>query len=188
MTVTTSSRTVQRWTMPSELAGAVPRDVELSAAGKTVAALSAVLGAAAVIAATVLSIPRGVPLWAIPLVPAALLLAAGAIAWGVRRDWVLLSEGRAAGARVVSQKKVHRDKHTAYEITCEFRDLSGAMHTMRYDAAKAPPAVGAELTVVYHRDDPRRHTVYPLRLVRPSRAPQRSRARRRTSSFLHGRA
>ena len=187
MNVTTSVQTAQRWTLPSELAGAIPRDVQLSPDGRVVGALAAALGMAAIIAPIALSIPRGVPLWVIPLVPASLFVAVAGIVRGLRRNWVLLSEGRAAQARVVSQKKVHRDKHTAYQITCEFRDLSGALHTMRYDAMKAPPAIGTELTIVYHRDDPRWHAVYPLRLVRPVRAPQPSgRTRRRSASFLAG--
>jgi hypothetical protein len=123
--------------------------------------------------------PRGIPPWAIPLASGSLLAAAGAIVRSLRRSWVLLSEGRAVQARVLRQKKVRRDKHTAYEITCEFRDLSGAMHTMRYDALKAPPSVGAELTIVYHRDDPRWHAVYPLRFVRPTRVAHRSHRRAR---------
>jgi hypothetical protein len=187
MTVTTSVRDAQRWTFPSELAGDIPRDVELAPAGRVVAALATALGVAALAAAIVLSIPTGVPLWAIPLIPASLLAAVWGIVHGLRRSWMLLSEGRAAQARVVNQKKVHRDKHTAYQITCEFRDLSGATHTMRYDVMKAPPAIGSELTIVYHRDDPRWHAVYPLRLVRPVRAPQRAhRTRGRESSFLAG--
>ena len=188
MTVTTTPvRTVQRWTLPSELAGAIPRDVQLSPGGRVVAALATALGLAALIAAIALSIPRGVPLWAIPLIPASLLVAVAGIVRGLRRSWMLLSEGRAAQARVVNQKKVRRDNRTAYQITCEFRDLSGAIHTMRYDVMKAPPSLGSEMTVVYHRDDPRRHAVYPFRLVRPVRAPQpASRTRTRRSSFLAG--
>src|SRR2546426_940320 len=52
--------------------------------------------------------PGGVPPWAVPLLSGALLAAAAGITWRLRRDWVLLSEGRAALARVTSQKKVHR--------------------------------------------------------------------------------
>jgi hypothetical protein len=115
--------------------------------------------------------PRGVPLWLIPLVSASLLAVAGGLVRLLRRNWLLLSEGRAVQGRVLSQRKVRRDKHPAYDITSEFRDLSGAVHTMRYDVLKAPPAVGSTLTVVYHRDDPRWHAVYPLALVRPLRVP-----------------
>jgi hypothetical protein len=257
MTVMTSTRTVSRWTLPPELTGMVPRDVQLSPAGRTLAALVAALILAAVAAAIAMSVaattaderrsrafidaqaltvertrgehprrivtysfsidgrsyegrtrlregdrrevirgsrlpveyvvstpsvnwiagyePRGVPLWLIPLVSVSLLAAAGGIARLLRRNWLLLSEGRAVQARVLSQRKVRRDKHPAYEITSEFRDLSGALHTMRYDVLKAPPAVGSTLTVVYHRDDPRWRAVYPLALVRPTRAPQPSR-------------
>lgn len=187
MTVMTPVRIVQRHAWPSELSGAIPRDVQLSAAGRVVATLAITFGVGALAAAIVLSIPRGVPLWAIPLVPASLLVATAGIVHGLRRSWMLLSEGRPALALVTSQKKVHRDKHTAYEITCEFLDLSGAMHTMRYDATKSPPPIGSELAIVYHRDDPRWHAVYPLRLVRPVRAPQPARrSRSRGSSFLAG--
>lgn len=254
MTVMTSARSVARWTVPPELSGMIPRDVQLSPAGRTLAALVAALIMAALVAAIAMSVaaataaergprasvdaralrvertrgerPRrivsytfsidgrtyggrttlrerdhrdvfqgtllpveyvvsnpgvnwirgyergGLPVWLIPLVSISLLAAAGGIARLLRRSWVLLSEGRAVQARVLSQRKVRRDKHPAYEITSEFRDLSGARHTMRYDVLKAPPAVGSTLTVVYHRDDPRWHAVYPLQLVRPTRAPQ----------------
>ena len=134
--------------------------------------------------------PGGVPPWAVPLLSGALLAAAAGITWRLRRDWVLLSEGRAALARVTSPKKVHRDKHTAYEITTVFQDLSGATHTMRYDASKTPPPVGTLVAIVYHRDNPRWNTVYPLKFVRPSRAPVRARPSRgeRAASFLAGNA
>ncbi|PYR72707.1 MAG: hypothetical protein DMF86_22770 [Acidobacteria bacterium] len=134
--------------------------------------------------------PGGVPPWAVPLLSGALLAAAAGITWRLRRDWVLLSEGRAALARVTSQKKVHRDKHTAYEITSVFQDLSGATHTMRYDASKTPPPVGTLVAIVYHRDNPRWNTAYPLKFVRPSRAPVRARPSRgeRAASFLAGNA
>ena len=56
MTVTTSARTVQRWTLPSELAGMVPRDVQLSPAGRVVAALAAALIVAAFGAALGMSV------------------------------------------------------------------------------------------------------------------------------------
>jgi hypothetical protein len=114
--------------------------------------------------------PRPVPAWAVPLVAGVLIALAGAIAWHLRRDWVLMSEGRGVQGRVIGQKKVHRDKHTAYQITCSFQDFSGATRTMHYDVAKAPPAAGTPITIVYHRDNPRWNRVYPLKFVRPARA------------------
>ena len=114
--------------------------------------------------------PRPVPAWLIPIISGALLAAAGAIAWGVRRDWVLLSEGRSVLGRVIAQKKVRRGEHTAHQVTCTFEDFSGAIRTMRYDVGKAPPAPGAPIAIVYHRDNPRWSHVYPLTFVRPARA------------------
>jgi hypothetical protein len=113
--------------------------------------------------------PRPVPAWIIPIISGALIAAAGAIAWGVRRDWVLLSEGRGALGRVIGQKKVRRGEHTAHQVTCTFEDFSGATRTMRYDVGKAPPATGAPITIVYHRDNPGWSHVYPLTFVRPAR-------------------
>jgi hypothetical protein len=81
-----------------------------------------------------------------------------------------MSEGRGVQGRVIGQKKVHRDKHTAYQITCSFQDFSGATRTMHYDVAKAPPAAGTPITIVYHRDNPRWVRVYPMKFVRPARA------------------
>jgi hypothetical protein len=113
--------------------------------------------------------PRAVPAWAIPLISGAFLAAGWVIAWRVRRDWLLLSEGRGALAHVIGQKKVRKDKHTAYRITCSFEDISGATRTMHYDVSKSPPPAGTPITIVYHRDDPRWSHVYPLPFVRPAR-------------------
>ena len=113
--------------------------------------------------------PSGFPFWVIPLVTLLLLLAAAAVAWTVRRQWLLLSEGRGAQARVTATKKVHSDKHRAYRVSYEFRTISGATMTSKCDVAKAPPALGAMIPIVYHRDAPQWSAVYPLQLVRPGR-------------------
>ncbi len=113
--------------------------------------------------------PGGIPLALIPAISGVLLVVAGLLAWQVRRQWVLLSEGRQATARVTGYKKVHRDKHTAYEVSATFQDLSGATRSMKYEVRKAPPAAGTTVTIVYHRDNPRWNAVYPLRFVRPIR-------------------
>ena len=39
---------------------------------------------------------------------------------------------------------------------------------MKYDVAKAPPAPGTPVTILYHRDNPRWSHVYPLTFVRPA--------------------
>ena len=112
--------------------------------------------------------PDVIPLWVIPLTSGSLLLGAGAMAWAVRRQWVLLSEGRVARARIIAHKKIQKDKHTVYRVNYEFQALSGATHVGRYDIRKGPPAVGATVTIVYHRDNPKWSAMYPLQLVRPT--------------------
>jgi hypothetical protein len=134
--------------------------------------------------------PGGIPRLLVPIVSGVLIVIASILAQQLRRQWVLLSEGRGALARVAGSRKVHRDKHTAYEVSCTFQDLSGATHTMRYDVSKAPPPAGTTVAIVYHRDNPRWHAVYPLRFVRPLRAPapDSRRKRNRARSFLEGSA
>ena len=113
----------------------------------------------------------GPPLWAIPLMSAALLLGAAGIGWSVRREWILLTEGRVAQGLVTDFKKVHRDKHKAYSVRYQFRTISGATQTARYEVGKTPPPVGTLVPVVYHRDKPTWSAVYPLQFVRPNRIP-----------------
>jgi hypothetical protein len=103
------------------------------------------------------------------MISAVLLVSAAAIVRAVRRQWVLLSEGRVARARVMAHKKVHRDKHRAYSVSYEFEGLSGARHAAKYEVTKNPPPIGTLVPVVYHRDNPRWSAVYPLQLVRPVR-------------------
>jgi uncharacterized protein DUF3592 len=112
---------------------------------------------------------RGFPIWTIPLVSLSLLLAAAAVARSVRRQRILLSEGRAAQARVISTKKVHRDHGTAFRISYEFQTLSGAKQTSRCEVGKTPPPIGTVIPIVYHRDKPQWSAAYPLKLVRPVR-------------------
>ena len=98
-----------------------------------------------------------------------MLLVAAAVAWSVRRQWVLLSEGRAALARVVATKKMRTDKGASYRVSYEFQTISGATQTSKCNVGKEPPPIGAVVPVVYHRDTPRWSKIYPLQLVRPGR-------------------
>jgi hypothetical protein len=111
----------------------------------------------------------GPPLWVIPLVSISLLLGAAAVGRSVRRQWVLLSEGRVAQARISGHKKIHSHKHKAYSVSYEFQTLSGATCSARCEMGKTPPPVGAMVLVVYHRDKARWSAVYPLPFVRPGR-------------------
>jgi hypothetical protein len=113
--------------------------------------------------------PDAFPLGVIPLISISLLAGAAAIARGVRRQWLLLHNGRVAQARIVGQKQIRKDKRKAVRLRYEFRTLSGATQTGRCDVGKTAPPIGATITVVYHRDDPQWSAAYPLQLVRPSR-------------------
>ena len=113
--------------------------------------------------------PSGFPLWVIPLTVFSLALMAVALVWSVRRQWILLSEGRPARARVTALKRVSSDKGTRYRVTYEFQTISGARQQSRCDIGKTPPAIGAIIPVVYHRDRPDWSATYPLQLVRPGR-------------------
>ena len=113
--------------------------------------------------------PRGFPLWLMPLTVFSLVAVAAALIWSVRRQWILLSEGRPARARVTALKKVSSDKGKRYRVTYEFQTLSGARQQSRCDIGKTPPAIGAIIPVVYHRDRPDWSATYPLQFVRPGR-------------------
>jgi len=113
--------------------------------------------------------PSGFPLWLIPLTMFSLVAVAAALVRSVRRQWILLSEGRPVRARVTALKKVSSDKGKRYRVTYEFQTLSGARQQSRCDFGKTPPAIGAIIPVVYHRDRPEWSATYPLQLVRPGR-------------------
>jgi hypothetical protein len=125
--------------------------------------------------------PGGFPIWMIPPVSISLLVAAALTARSVRREWTLLSEGRVAQARVTAFKRTQTDKRRGYRVSCEFQDLSGATRTARYDTGKTPPAIGALVTIVYHRDNPRWNATCPLRFVRPARTPASFQGTRRST-------
>jgi len=108
--------------------------------------------------------PRHMPPWVVPLTSLSLLALAAAVARTPRRQRRLLAEGRVAEARITKQTKVRKG---GYRVTYQFRALSGATLTGRLHVEKAPPAVGAKVPVVYHRDRPEWSALYPLPLVRP---------------------
>ena len=120
--------------------------------------------------------PRGFPGWLIPIVPVVLLASAAATARPVRRQWVLLSEGRLAEARVTGHKKYQDDKSTTYRVFCEFRDLSGAQRLAKYSTGKTPPPLNTMVPIMYHRDNPAWTARYPLPFVRARRSGRRGEA------------
>ena len=70
--------------------------------------------------------PGVLPLWLIPLIPTTLLLVAGLMAYALRRDCVLLSEGRFTTARVIASKKVSHSHGHSHRVSYEFTTMSGA--------------------------------------------------------------
>ena len=113
--------------------------------------------------------PRGVPVWLAPLMSAGLLAGAAGIGFALRRQRTLLSEGRAAMARVTGSKRVHvggaHGGHARHRVQYEFQVLSGATRTGFFDVQKNPPPAGAVLSLLYDVDEPRRQARYPLSLV-----------------------
>ena len=109
------------------------------------------------------------PLWVPPFVAVSFAAGPLGIVFALRREWNLLANGRAAVGRVVASKKVHKGgghgSKTAYRLTVEFRILSGALRTARFDRRR-DVALGGNVTVVYDRDDPGRSQLYPFRLVK----------------------
>jgi len=111
--------------------------------------------------------PGVLPMWLLPIIPTALLLAAGGLAWGVRRQQVLLSEGRFTTARVTSYKKVQGSHGHSYRVTYEFTTLSGSKVTAKTDRTLAQDTT--TVAVVYHRENPQWNAIYPTSLAAPVR-------------------
>jgi hypothetical protein len=109
-----------------------------------------------------------VPFWAGPVVALSMAVI-GIFPWyALRRQWMLLAEGRPAQAQVTVSKKVRHQHGAHYQVSYEFRLMSGATRTGRYDSQKSPPASGTTIQVVYNPDRPEHSMPYPLALVRPA--------------------
>jgi len=109
--------------------------------------------------------PDVLPLWVVPPVACLLALISGALIWRVQRDRELLSEGRFAKARVLASTKVKHQHHSAHRVSYSFTTLSGATVTGTTEMRTAPGAVGDDIRVLYHRDNPGRNAIYPLTLA-----------------------
>jgi hypothetical protein len=110
--------------------------------------------------------PEGVPFWSVPLAIAGGGIGAFVLLWNVRRQRCLLSEGRAAVARVTRFQRVRHGQHRRNRIHYEFKVLSGAARTGWYDSRRKPPPEGTELVILYDLYDHRRQARYPTPLVR----------------------
>lgn len=113
--------------------------------------------------------PDVLPLWLVPLVTCSLALFSAALFWRIRRDRVLLSEGRLVEGRVIDSKKVKHQHHHAHRVRYSFTTLSGAAVTGTAEMRRSPGGIGDAIRILYHRDDPTRNAIYPLALVTPER-------------------
>lgn len=111
----------------------------------------------------------GVPVWTVAVVPPSLLFPAWMLGFLIRKQRWLASEGRVARGSITQTRRVHTGHHSAYRVSYEFTDLSGATHPGRYDKNRRPLPVGAALVVVYDPNSPRRSAPYPFSLVRACR-------------------
>jgi hypothetical protein len=110
--------------------------------------------------------PGMAPAWALFATGMLGVVAFILIALIVRRNSRLLSQGRAALARVTGIHRVKHGEHKAWRIHFEYTALSGASAQGHYDVTKNPPEVGAQIPIVYDRDNPRRNARYPPAFVR----------------------
>jgi hypothetical protein len=112
--------------------------------------------------------PRPTPPAVAAAIPAGGLLLASVVGVIIRRQRHLLSEGRAAMARVTSVKKTGSGKETKWKVHYEWQLLSGATRSGRTDKSR-PAAEGTFVPLVYDPDNPKRHAAWPLSLVRVAR-------------------
>jgi hypothetical protein len=176
--------------VPAELLRATPRDVRLKACGVLVAilamasAIGGLWGGAELYRRARLSAdvnylashpeaswlngdtPSRDPLWPALVVPIAGLLSSMLMVVCIRRQLALLRDGKPAMATITSVKKKMSDHGTYWRVEYQWRLLSGATRTGRYNHNKRrAPEVGSVIPIVYDRDEPRRARKYPLSLV-----------------------
>jgi hypothetical protein len=109
--------------------------------------------------------PAGLP----PLIALALIGAGGLCLVPIHVQRRLLTDGRAAPARVTGHRRHSRSRGaTQGVLTFEFSLLSGAVAAGRSYTAK-PAAAGSVIWVVYDQESPSRNAVYPLTFVTPVR-------------------
>jgi hypothetical protein len=101
------------------------------------------------------------PNWVPYLVFAELAVIAVILAMLLRKQMQLLTEGRPAPGIVTG----HRRTKNGTVIRYEFQLLNGATAKGR-GQSRRPPAVGAQICVLYDPENPRRNAAYPLRLVK----------------------
>jgi hypothetical protein len=107
----------------------------------------------------------GLPLAVAYVTSSILAVFAFLCAAAVRKQRILLSEGRSASAVVTAVQK-HKGSHgtTHHAMTYEFRVLAGTLATGKATAGKSAE-VGTTISVVYDPERPKRNRPYPFSLV-----------------------
>ena len=84
----------------------------------------------------------------------------------IRRQLEILRNGAPAVATVTKVKKGTSDHGTSWRVEYQWRLLSGATRTGRYNHNKRrAPEIGSVIPILYDRDEPKRSRKYPLSLV-----------------------
>jgi len=110
--------------------------------------------------------PGSVPLFVIPLLGGGFLVGSYAIFRNLRRQEGLVSEGRAALARVMKVTRVRRGEQRKQRAQIEFELLSGARQEAHIEFGRNAPQADSTIVIVYDRENPRRVLRYPACLVR----------------------
>jgi hypothetical protein len=105
---------------------------------------------------------RRISLVLAPLTAIMLIVMAGLLTLPLRTQRYLLVEGRSARGRVAGWKKTHNGTIVQFE----YQVLSGAHKKGSSRPTRKPPQVGSPVVVLYDKDNPGRHSLYPLPLVR----------------------
>jgi hypothetical protein len=111
--------------------------------------------------------PGHIPLVIAPVLLVGLALIAGSMAFMIRNQREMLTNGRPAVATVMDTKKVSHQHGHHYRTKVEYPTFGGGKVTRHFDLSKQP-AVGGELLVLYDPDTPNRAMRYPLSLVKPA--------------------
>lgn len=110
--------------------------------------------------------PNGTPFWLPSLLGLAALALAGCVAFSLRRQLHMLSDGRATVARALGSRRVSHGSHGQhYTIDYEYCQLNGSMFKGKLRNGTAVTA-GTDFILLYERENPKRARKYPFSFVR----------------------
>jgi hypothetical protein len=81
------------------------------------------------------------------------------------RQRQLLSDGRVTMAHITKIEKKRGEEGTIWRVHYEWTLLNGVRRTGHTDRSRAVP-IGGYIPVLYERDNPKRHRLYPMSMVR----------------------